>query len=120
MFNSNLQLIDWFFSSSRGRLLQHACGRSCKGSVCQASRPYDPPPGPFTFSPRLNFNFVAEEGNDEGACRDYDNTGVPWDVAVDGVNKLRADYDIDGRPAEAGKAIEDGDDFDSVVSEKES
>ena len=37
MFNSKLQLIDWFFSSSWRRLLQHTCDRSCTGSVCCGS-----------------------------------------------------------------------------------
>ena len=65
-------------------------------------------------------DFVAKEGNEEGASSNDDDTRVSWHITIDGMDQLRADYDIDSGPAKAGKAVEDGDDFDAVVSEEKS
>ena len=53
-------------------------------------------------------DLVAEECDDERASGNDDDTGESWHVSVDGVNQLRADNDIDSRPAEAGEAVKDG------------
>jgi hypothetical protein len=60
-------------------------------------------------------DLVAEEGDEERAGGDDDDAGITWHVGVDGMDQLRAYNDVDGRPAKAGKTIEDGD-YDGCVS----
>ena len=54
-------------------------------------------------------NFVAEESDEECACCDYNDSGPARNIWVDGVNKLGADDDVDGRPSQAREAVEEGD-----------
>jgi hypothetical protein len=53
-------------------------------------------------------DLVAKKGDQEGACCNDDDPGVSRHVRVDGVDELCADNDVDGRPSQAGEAVEDG------------
>ena len=54
-------------------------------------------------------DFVAECGDAEGADGDDDNADGAFDVAVDCLDELGADDRVDGRPADAGQDVENGD-----------
>ena len=64
-------------------------------------------------------NFVAEEGDQECAERNYQDASVAWNIAVHGVDELGTDNGIDGRPADAGQHVEDGDQLHSPPAEPE-
>ena len=64
-------------------------------------------------------DFIPEQRYEERRRRDDDDARVPGDGGVDGVDQLRADDDVHGRPADAGEAVEEGDDLDAVVAEEE-
>ena len=61
-------------------------------------------------------HFVAEKSDEERAGSNDDDPGIAWHVGVHSVDQLSTDNDIDGRPADAGKNIEEGDEFHAVVA----
>ena len=63
-------------------------------------------------------NLVTKQRHDERCGRDDDDSGIARYAGIDGVDELRADNDVDGRPADAGKAVEESDDLDAVVAEE--
>ena len=54
-------------------------------------------------------HFVAEDSDEPGRCGYDDDAGVTWNVGIDGVNELGANYDVDGRPAYTGENVKAGD-----------
>ena len=52
-------------------------------------------------------DLVAEQCHDQGRRRDDDNARVAWNIVVHRIQQLCADDDIDGRPADARKDVED-------------
>lgn len=65
-------------------------------------------------------HLVAKERNDERAGGNDNDTSPARHVRINRMQQLCTDDDIDGRPAQAGKAVEDGDDFHAVIAEEES
>lgn len=62
--------------------------------------------------PRNHFvhvhDLVAEEGDEERACRNDNDTSISWYAWVDGVDELCTHDHIDGRPSQTGEAVENG------------
>jgi hypothetical protein len=54
-------------------------------------------------------DLVAKGGDAERADGDDDDANGAFDVAVDCLDELGADDRVDGRPADAGQDVEDGD-----------
>ena len=63
-------------------------------------------------------DLVAEEGYEQRANSDDDDTCVAWNVIVHGVNHLSADNRVHGRPAKTGEDIEHSDCTKSVGSDE--
>ena len=63
-------------------------------------------------------HLVAKERNEEGRCRDDDNSCVSWNISIHRMNELCADYRIDGGPPHACKDIEKSGDLDAVEAEE--
>ena len=64
------------------------------------------------------YDFVAEHGDKECSRCNDDDACITGDVTIDGVDELRADYHVDGRPAHACENVEKGNDFDAVKAEE--
>jgi len=54
-------------------------------------------------------HLVPEQRHKKGAGGDDDDARRTGEMGVDGVEKLGADNDVDGRPTEASETVEDGD-----------
>lgn len=63
-------------------------------------------------------HLVAEQGDQEGRCRDDDDARISWHVRVDRIDQLCAHDHVDGRPAHASQAVEDCDHLHAVETEE--
>ena len=62
-------------------------------------------------------HLVAEQGDQEGRCRNDDDARISWHVGVDRIDQLCAHDHVDRRPAHASQAIEDRNHFDAIEAE---
>ena len=54
-------------------------------------------------------DFVAEDGDEPGRCRYYDDARVAGNIGIDCVDQLGTNNDVDRGPAHAGKYVEASD-----------
>lgn len=63
-------------------------------------------------------HLVAKTCDQEGRCCNDDDARISWYVGVDRIDQLCAHDNVDGRPADAGQAIEDRNHFHAVETEE--
>jgi hypothetical protein len=65
-------------------------------------------------------DLVSKEGDQESGGGDDDDSSPSWHIAVDGVEQLSTDNNINSRPTNTGEDVEYSNDLDTIISEEES
>ena len=65
-------------------------------------------------------DLVSKESNQESSGGNNDDTSPSWHVAVDGIEQLSTDNDINSRPTDTGEDVENSNDLDTIISKEES